>query len=64
MANNGFGRSPASMLDQWDMRSVYVEDEFARGIVVQLQLQLRAFFLNQKFVPASAAFSVSDALSD
>lgn len=52
------------MLDQWDMRSVDVENEFARGFLVQSQFQLRAFFLNQKFVPATAAFRVFDPFPD
>lgn len=63
-SENGCERTPAPMLDQWVLCSVDVEDDFAREIVVQLQLQLLAFFLSQKFVPASAMLSVFDAFPD
>ena len=47
---------------QWDMCGVNGEDEFARGVAIQLWFQLRAFFLSQEFVPAPSAFSIFDAL--
>jgi len=64
MTNNRLNCAPALTLDQRNMRGVDGEDEFARGIILHLQLQLGAVFFSQEFVPSPTAFSGLDTLSN